>query len=42
MVEMNYQKVQIYALTYFNNNPTLLYKLSHNFQRCLINIKVKT
>ena len=41
MVKMNYLKVQIHVLTYFNHNLNLIHYLSHNFQRYLGKLKVK-
>ena len=40
--KMNYWKVQIHVITDFNNNLNLIHYLSHNFQRCLGKLKVKT
>ena len=38
---MNYWKVKIHVLTYFNHNLTLKYELSHNIQSCLGKLEVK-
>ena len=42
MVKMNYWKVQIHVLTDFNQNLNLIHYLSHNFQICPGELKVKS
>ena len=41
MVKMKYWRVQIHVLTDFNHNLNLIHYLSHNYQICLGNLKVK-
>ena len=39
--KINYWKVQIHALTDFNDNLNLIHYFSHNFQRYLGKLKLK-